>query len=201
MRRELRCVGAAIAVLVVASICAQGYARIACRYYAALDRFIAIGHPWDILSVAVEPSDVSPGSVLRLVADVRRQAVDRYPAARVVVRVQVGEVVETPLVFWTMLLLWPAASVAQRAARCVVGLPIFLGLELVTTAIQLIHTLPEASALLAGQKDPITWWERWSRFLEGGGRFVVEVCAALLTIATAPRLENNALLSTSVPQR
>jgi hypothetical protein len=191
MRRELRWAVTAITALVIASTCAQLYARLAWRYYAAVDRFIAIGHPWDIVSVGVAPGDVSPGSVLRLVGDVRRQASDRHPAARVVVCVQVGEAVETPLVYWTMLLLWPAASVRQRVVRCAVGLPIFLGLEAITTAVQLMHSLPEASALLAGERHPITWWERWSRFLEGGGHFVVEACTVLLTIAVAPQLQDN----------
>lgn len=191
MRRELRWAVAAITALVIASTCAKLYARLAVPCYAAVDRFIAMGHPWDIVSVGVERNDVSPGSVLRLVADVRRQQSDARPAARVVVRVQVGEAVEAPLVFWTMLLLWPAASVRQRVVRCAVGLPIFLGLEAITTAVQLIHSLPEASALLAGEKNPITWWERWSRFLEGGGRFVVEVCAVLLAVAVTPLPHDN----------
>jgi hypothetical protein len=190
MRREMRRAFTAIAVLVIASTCAQVYARLASRYYAAVDRFISIGHPWDILSVGVEPGDVSPGSVICLVGDVRRQIGDSRPAARVVVRVQVGEAIETPLVFWTMLPLWPAASARQRVVRCAVGLPIFLGLEVITTAVQLMHTLPEASALLAGEKHPLTWCERWTRFLEGGGRFMLEVCAMLLTIAIAPQLQD-----------
>lgn len=193
MRPEWRRALLAVVALVVASICAHGYARVAASYYAAVDRFVAIGYPWDILSVSVEPSDVSPGSVLRLVGDVRRHANDERPAARVVARVQVGEAVETPVVFWTMLLLWPAATVRQRLVRCALGLPIFLGLETITTAVQLIHNLPEASALLAGETDPITIWERWSRFLEGGGRFAVEVCAVLLTVAIASRLTGTAI--------
>jgi hypothetical protein len=190
MRRELRWAVTAITALIVASTCAQLYARIASRYYAAVDRFIAIGNPWDILSVRVEPNDVGPGSVLLLVGDVRRHIGDSRAAARVLVRVQVGEAVETPLVFWTLLLLWPAVSARQRVVRCAVGLPIFLGLEAMTTAVQLLHSLPEASALLAGEQHPITWWEWWTRFLEGGGRFVVEVCAMLLTIAIAPQFQD-----------
>ena len=191
MCRELRWAVAAITVLVIASTCGKLYARLAVPYYADVDRFIAMDHPWDIISVDVEQSDASPGSVLALTGDVRRQQSDPRPAARVVVRVQVGEAVETPLVFCTMLLLWPAASVRQRVVRCAVGLPVFLGLEAVTTAVQLMHSLPEASALLAGEKSPITWWERWSRFLEGGGRFVVEVCAMLLAVAITPQVHDN----------
>jgi len=31
----------------------------------------------------------------------------------------------------------------------------------------------------------LTLWERWSRFLEAGGRLVVEIGAALATVALA----------------
>jgi len=50
-----------------------------------------------------------------------------HRAARVVGRVQVGEVIETPLVFWTLLLVRPAASIRQRVIRVVVGILIFFG--------------------------------------------------------------------------
>jgi hypothetical protein len=126
--------------------------------------------------------------VLVLVGDVRRLPGDARPAARVVARVQVGEAAETPTVFWTLLLLWPAASLRARALRCAVAVPLFLGLEAMTTAVQLMHNLPEASALLAGERDPLTLWERWSRFLEAGGRFALEVCAVLLAVAIAKQL-------------
>lgn len=39
--------------------------------------------------------------------------------------------------------------------------------------------------MLNGDPDPLTPWERYSRFLEGGGRFVLEVLGALLTIGAA----------------
>jgi hypothetical protein len=185
MRRELWWGVIAGAALAAASISAQGYARFAMPYYAAVVRLMAQGHPWQIVSVDVKPNGVGPGSALTLIGDVRRQSSDARPAVTVVARVQVGEVVETPAVFWTMLLLWPAASLRERLVRLAMGLPVFLGLEAITTAVQLIHNLPEASALLAGENGPVTWWERWSRFLEAGGRFVVEVCAALLTVVAA----------------
>jgi hypothetical protein len=188
MRRELWWGVIAMAVLAVASTCAPNYARFAIPYYAAGARLIAIGHPWRIAGVGVGPSNVGTGSVLMLIGDVRRRSDDANPAGRVIARVQVGEVVETPAVFWTMLLLWPAVSIRQRLMRIAIGLPIFLGLEAVTTLAQLVHNLPEVSALLAGEQDPITWLERWSRFLEAGGRFVVEICAVLLTVAVGRRL-------------
>ncbi len=188
MRRELWWAVIAITTLVVASTCAQGYARLAAPYYAAVARLIAHRHPWRIVSVGVTRSDVGPGSVLMLIGNVYRASGDARPAARVVTRVQVGEAVETPAVFWTMLLLWPAASLRQRLARLALGLPVFFALEALTTAVQLTHSLAEASALVAGAQDPITLGERWSRFLEAGGRFAVEACAVLFTVVISQRL-------------
>ena len=185
MRREMGWALAAIAALVVGSICAEAYARLAVPYYSMVVRALASGHPWDIVALDVRQSESSPGSVLRLVADVRRLPSDAQPAARVVARVQVGEGIETPIVFWTMLLLWPAVSTRQRLVYLEVGVPTFLGLEAITTAAQLIHGLPAVSAILAGEIDPLTLWERWSRFLEGGGRFVVEVVGVLVNIGIA----------------
>ncbi len=196
MRREAGWAIAAIAAFTVGSACAKSYARLAGPYYAAVARFIAAGHPWEVVSIEVKPSEIGPGSVLALNGNVRRQARDERPAARVVARVQVGEVIETPMVFWTLLLIWPAASARQRLARCAVGLPIFAGLEAVTTAVQLMHNLPEVSALLAGEKNPLTLWERWSRFLEGGGRYVVEMCAVVSVISIERLLARPAQLAT-----
>jgi hypothetical protein len=79
-------------------------------------------------------------------------------------------------------------------------LPAFFGLEAITTAVQLVHNLPEASALLADENNPITVWEHWSRFLEAGGRFGVEVCAVLLTIVLARVLSTRYGALASVPQ-
>jgi len=181
-----------MAALAVGASCAETYARMATPYYAAVARLLAYGHPWTIVSVDVRHGSSSPGSALTLISDVRSAAQDARPAARVVARVQVGEAVEAPVVFWTMLLVWPAASLRQRLLRCAVGVPVFLGLEAVTTVVQLVHTLPATSALIAGAASPITGWELWSRFLEAGGRFVVESCSVVLCIAIAGRLGSRA---------
>jgi hypothetical protein len=187
VRREWSWALAAVVAFAVGVTCAEGYARLAVPYYAAITEAIAEWHPWKILEVVVAPDEASHGAVVRLVSEVRREREDRRPAAIVVSRVQVGEVIETPIVFWTMVLLWPASSLRQRALRIAVAIPIFLCLEAATTACQLLHPLAEASALLAGERDPLTLWERWSRFLEAGGRFGLEVAAALLSVALLPR--------------
>jgi hypothetical protein len=172
----------AVAVLVVGVICAPIYARLAIPYYRVVAGVLAASHPWRITELIVVEDLQSDGTVLRLTAEVRRHSEDRRPAALVVSRVQVGEVIETPLLFWTLVLLWPATP-AQRRLRLVVAIPVFAFLEAVTTGVQLIHPLAEASALLAGEEQPLTLWERWSRFLEAGGRFALEVCGGLVAVA------------------
>jgi hypothetical protein len=187
MRREVLWGLAALVALTLGAVGASAYARTAAPFYGWVIDQITRGHPWQVVSLEVVPGDRGPGRILRLVADVRRQATDPSASARVIARVQVGEAVETPVVFWTVLLLWPAGNRRQRFASLAVGLPIFLGLEAMTTAVQLMHDLPEASALLAGERDPITLWERWSCFLEGGGHFVVSATAAVVAASLGGR--------------
>ena len=189
MRAELRWGLIALGALAIGSACAEGYARLASPYYAAVARFIAGGHPWNIVAVGVRPGDAGQGAALTLVGDVWRRADDARPAAIVVARVNVGAVIEAPIVFWTLLLFWPAACVRQRLMRCLVGIPIFLGLESITTVAQLLRDLPQVSAMLAGARDSLTLLDRWSRFLETGGRFALPVCAALLAIVTTRWLQ------------
>lgn len=181
-RREIWWACAALAALAMGAAGAKPYARLAAPFYTLADRVLVIGHPWTAGVVEVQPNDKGPGFVLYSISDVRRQSSDLQVAARAVARVQVGEAVETPVVFWTLLLLWPATSVRQRLMRIAIGLPIFLGLEAITTAVQFIQVLPEVSARLAGETDPLTFLERWSRFLEAGGRYVIEVFCVLAAI-------------------
>lgn len=183
MRPEWRWTIAAAVALSAGSLCAEPYARLATPYYRAVDRFIARTHPWTIEEVAVAEDPISRGSVLRLIGEVRRQRGDARPAATVVNRIQVGEVIETPIVFWTLLLAWPAATGRERGARLAAGVAVFLGLEALTTAVQLIHPMAAAAALLSGAS--LTLWERWSGFLEAGGTFAVATAAALATLAAA----------------
>ena len=188
MRREVRWAIVAIAALAAGAICAAPYARLAAPYYEAVDRLIAANYPWEIASVDVKAGKTGPSSELRLVGYVRRHRDDPQPAAMIVGHVQVGEAVETPVVFWTLLLIWPAASLRQRVTRLAIGLPVFLVLEAATTACQLIYSMAGISAELAGADDPLTMWDRWSRFLETGGRFAIELGAALLTVSLGSRL-------------
>jgi hypothetical protein len=185
MRPEWRLGIAAAAILAAGAFCAGPYARLATPYYETVDRLLVFGHPWSIREVAVTPDRDGRGTVLRLIGEVRRQREDAQPAAIVVTRLQVGEVIEAPLVFWTLLLLWPAASGRARWTRLAVGAAVFLGLEALTTAVQLLHSMAGASALLVHADARLTIWERWSRFLEAGGDFALAVAAALTTLAAA----------------
>lgn len=189
MRPEWRFASVAAAALAVGSICAEPYARVAAPYYARIDRLIAAMHPWTIDQIAVTPDPSGHGSVLRLIGEVRRERGDLKPAAIVVSRLQVGEVIEAPIVFWTLLLMWPAASARQRWARLAVGGAVFLGLEVATTAVQLVHPMADVSAILAGEVDPVTPWERWSRLLEAGGDFALAAVAALAALAVTNAID------------
>jgi hypothetical protein len=190
VRPEWRVGVAAAIALAAGAVCAEPYARLAAPYYAAVDRLLVGARPWTIREVAVTREPDGRGSVLRLVGEVRHRQGDLRPAALVVTRVQVGEAIETPVVFWTLLLAWPAASARQRFTRLALGAAVFLGLEAATTAVQLMHSMAEAAAMLERESrtqtgDPLTLWERWSRFLEAGGDFVLAVAGALATLALA----------------
>jgi hypothetical protein len=47
--------------------------------------------------------------------------------------------------------------------------------------------MAQASAMLAGDSDPVTPWDRWSRFLEAGGQFVLAFGSAILVAAMTRR--------------
>lgn len=187
MPYDLRWLLAASLALVIGMSGAESYARLAAPYYATVARIIARGHPWSISRVEVANDERSHGSVLRLMGEVRAANDDPGPAAMIRARLQVGAVIQIPILFWTLLLAWPTPTIARRVALLAVGLPVFLGLEAATTVCQLLNPLAYASAVLAGTPNPVTLWEGWSRFIESGGRFVLALCAALITIAAVSR--------------
>jgi hypothetical protein len=187
VRLEWRIGFAALAALLVGALFARPYARLATPYYTAVDRWIAASHPWQVDEVVVTDMQ-DHGAILRLTGEVRRRRSDARPAAKVVGRVSVGEAIETPLVFWTLLAVWPAVTSRERWVRLAWGIPVFLLLEAVTTGVQLVHSMAEVSAILGGDENPMTAWEVWSRFLEAGGQFALVAAAAAATVAvSAPR--------------
>jgi hypothetical protein len=188
MRREWRWAIAALMGLAVGTVGSEAYARMAAPFYFTAARVIGSLQPWDIEAVEVRPGKSTPGAELRLVGTVRRHSSDEHPAATVVGRVQVGESVETPVVFWTLVLAWGARSKREHLVRIALAVPLFLMLESLTTVYQLTYGLADASAVLAGDQSPLTLWDRWSRILEAGGRFTLEVAAALLSVWAAARL-------------
>lgn len=201
MRAEWRWIGGAIVALAVGTIAAKPYARLAAPYYQAVARLIAEGRPWEVAKVDVAASTSGPGAVLRLTGFVREFFSDPKPQMRLVGKLQVAAAAESPVIFWTLLLLWPAASYRQRLARLTLGVPIFLSLEAATTVCQLLNPLAYGSAVLAGEPDPLTSWERWSRFLEAGGRVAIALAAALVTIAVIQLFgrAQNGRVSSTVP--
>lgn len=202
MRPELRWGLAAAVALTIGVTCAEPYARLMAPFDAAVDRRISLHRPWEVTGVDVRPGKSNLTAELQLQADVFRYQGAANRAARVVGRVQVGEVIETPIVFWTLLLVWPAASIRQRVIRVLVGIPVFLALEAITTATQLILPMAQASAMLAGDPNPVTPWDHWSRFLEAGGQFVLASGFAILVAAVTHRSrasQNTAVIMQSSP--
>jgi hypothetical protein len=197
MRHEWRWILAAITALAVGAIGAKPYATLAAPCYTVTARWIARGHPWDVVKIDVAPGSSTPGAILRLTGTVRARAEDGRPAARLISKLQVAAVVESPVAFWTLLLLWPVRSYRERLWLLALGIPIFLCLETATTVCQLLNPLAYGSAVLAGDPDPITWWELWSRFLEAGGRVVLALAAALITITTTVRFAPHAAVGSS----
>jgi hypothetical protein len=187
MGLERRWLMAAMVALLVGALGAQTYAQLAVPYYRIAATWVARGRPWTITRVDVAPDAARPGVFVRLHGEVRAAANAAQPAATLVGRVQAGAAIEGPLIFWTLLLAWPAQA-RRRGAWLLMGVPVFLGLEAATTVCQLLNGFADASAVIAGDSGSITGWERWSRFIESGGRDVLALCAALLTVASARRL-------------
>ncbi len=181
MRPERRLILGAIVALGVGVIAAKPYARLAAPYYQRVAEWVAEGRPWEIERVEVVPSPSGLGAVLRLTGEVSKYVAAVKPSARLVSKLQVAAVIESPAIFWTTLLIWPAASQRQRLLRAFAGIPIFLGLEAGTTVCQLLSPLAYASATVASEHPTVTSWELWSRFLEGGGRIALALVAATLT--------------------
>lgn len=188
MRRNVRYVVAAAVALMIGTMYAEAYARLAIPYFAVVTAVIANQHPWRVLDFSVGRYPPDPGVSLRMTGEVRRTREDPAPAAQAVVQEQVGEVVETPIVFWTVVLAWPMATLRRRLICIAAGIPVFLVLETATAGCQLMYAMADASAILAGEADPQTAWGHWSLFLEAGGHFALALCAALLTVAVSRKL-------------
>jgi len=172
MRREMRGLLVIAGALVLGVVGAEPYARAMAPYYDALARLVAVGPAWEVGSVAVRPGRSGLGAELTLEALVRNPDDLTGPHAQVRGRIQVGEVVETPIVYWTVLLLWPATTLRSRLVRLALGVPGFLLVEALTTGSQLLLPMAQASAVLRGQVA-LTPWDHWSHFLEAGGQFVL----------------------------
>jgi hypothetical protein len=183
MRREWRWALVAAGALTAGALGAESYSRLTAPGLAAVATLIAGSHPWRIRDVEVTREGPGQSAVLRIRGEVRRNRSDAKPAAIVVSGVSVGEVIQTPVVFWTLLLLCPARDARERWWRAAVGAPVFIGLEIAFAACQLLYAMAHASALLAGDPNPLPLWERCARLIEAGGGFVLSAAAALLTVA------------------
>jgi len=181
MRLEIRWALVAVVVLGIGATFAESYAKVMAPYYRTTAVLLSVGRPWEVTSVAVRPAKSGRSLELQLHGLIRRHTEDTRPSALAIGRLQIGEVVETPVVFWALVLLWPAESTRRRVVRVAVALPAFLLAEAITTTPHLVEAMAMASATLAGDPDPAWFW--WTRFLEAGGHFVVTVALALIVVA------------------
>ncbi len=187
MRSEYRWALAFAAALVFAALGARPYARLAAPCYQVIAGLLALSHPWDVVSVEVAQPSGAAGAVLRLKGLVYASAASLHPSFRMTGKLQVAAGAQGPLIYWTVLALWPAPTLRRRLALLALGMPVFVLLEAATTVCQLLNPLAWASAVLAGERDPVTAWEYWSRFLEDGGRAGLALLAAVLTAVMAAR--------------
>jgi hypothetical protein len=167
MRRELRWLAAAAATPL---------------YRLGADWLIE-GKPWQINSIEIHDATGDSRRELWMTGELKSRSWDSQPAARAESRLQLAAVMQNPVVFWLVLLLVPVASLRSRLTLLGLGVPLFLLLEIGTTSCQLVNAMVQTAAMLEGEADPLTWTERWSRFLESGGRLVVEVCASLCCVS------------------
>lgn len=185
MRREWQWMLVAAIALSLGTLGAEAYARLLTPYYVGVSRLIARAYPWTIAAIDIGTSSRGPGKALRLTGFFRESAADNAPAGEIDAELQIAAVMETPVVFWTVLALWPlgGAGLRRRLEVLLVGVPVFLGLEAATTVCQLLSPLAYGSAVLAGDPQPSTWWDGWSRFIENGGRIALALVGATLAVS------------------
>jgi hypothetical protein len=183
MRREWRWLAAATAALVLGTVGADTYVRVATPLYRLGAEWLIEGKPWQINSIGIRDAAGDSRRELWMTGELKSHSWDLQPSARADSRVQLAAVLQNPVVFWLVLLLVPVASIRSRVTLLGLGLPVFLLLEIATTSCQLVNALVQTAAMLDGEANPLTWTERWSRFLESGGRLVIDVCAALFCVS------------------
>jgi hypothetical protein len=189
VRAELRLLIVAAVALTAGALGAETYARLAIPYYSLIAHWVAAGHPWQIIGLEIAPGQSGPGALLRLKGALLGATGDGRPSAILISKLQVAAVVESPLIFWATLMLWPMRSYRQRLVLLGLGIPVFLCLEAATTVSQLLGPFADGTALMGGAVDPLTVWDRWSRFLEAGGRVALALCAAIFTISVVKALQ------------
>jgi hypothetical protein len=180
-----RALGAALVLSVLGTLAAAPYARLV----APLLERIAVGlgsvHGWQVEQALVERDARTGATVLRLQGTVRKGRAATDPWARINSHADAGAIVETPIVFLTVLIAWPARSARRRLALLALGLPVLLGVDALASAAALLDGFANAQAALDGRAGSVSAWERWSDFCESGGRVALAIAAAVLLAALA----------------
>ena len=135
-----------------------------------------------IANVSVVQPGAGSTSALQLTAVVTEGPADSIPVAVVANRVNVGGIVQVPIVLLGLLLAWPAHArrdCAVRGALALLALPL---LELLTTGSQLVAPLWALGAEMQ-LRSVHGWMTGWTQFIESGGRIAVTAAIALLIIS------------------
>jgi hypothetical protein len=195
---------------VVGLLGAGGYARLLAPAYEATLRLLAGQNAWRVTRFTVDDSGRDHAVVLRVGGSVHRTADPSTPEATVNVTRPAGSLVELAVVFWVLLLGWPISDRRQRLVWAAIGLPLLLVADVTSTGASLAGQFADARAMLqviadTGSvpegNDAWTLWERWARFLEGGGRVALGVTLALAVIALSPAPRAGAPPSPAVGDR
>jgi hypothetical protein len=174
---------------------AERYAKLLAPAYEGALRLLAGQNAWDITRFTIDDSGRDHAVILRVGGTVHRTADPSTSSATVNVTRPVGSLIELAVVFWVLVLGWPVAERRQRLVLVAIGVPVLLLADIASTGCSLAGQFADARAMLQLAADTgaipevneaWTLWERWSRFLEGGGRIVIGVVLALAVIACCP---------------
>ncbi len=172
-------------LLALGGLIAPGYARVAVPYYQFTAQLIASSQGWYVDRVQIVDSVPGHPRTLQLVGRVYDPTLHRHGFATVTGVIQIAAVLQGPLVFIGVVLLLPAGSWREWRRRLLLGLPVLLLLDALTTVLSLLHAFAEANAIYMGEATPTTPWEIWTRVLESGGRIALAGLGGLATVGLA----------------
>lgn len=99
-----------------------------------------------------------------------------------------------PFVIWCALLAWPGFSVRQRLVLVLMSLPVLFLVEMIDVPLVLVGTASDIPVPSATTQRPLLSY--WGRFLDGGGRHALSICAAILIVIVYKRIAQSRVNAT-----